>query len=126
VKLLTEEMAKVYRSRVVNPKWIKGVMRHGYKGAFEMAATLDYLFAYDATAHCVADFMYEGVAKAYVFDPPVQDFIRTHNPWALRDMAERLLEAHQRGLWQSVTPDTLDQLRAIANDAEGILESQNG
>lgn len=125
VKLLTEEMAKVYRSRVVNPKWIKGVMRHGYKGAFEMAATLDYLFAYDATAQCVADFMYEGVAKAYVFDPPVQNFIRTHNPWALRDMAERLLEAHQRGLWQSVTPDTLDQLRAIANDAEGILESQN-
>ncbi|MEY2984197.1 MAG: CobN component of cobalt chelatase involved in biosynthesis [Cyanobacteriota bacterium] len=124
VKLLTAEIAKVYRSRVVNPKWIEGVMGHGYKGAFEMAATLDYLFAYDATTHCVADFMYEGVAKAYLFDPVVQNFIQAHNPWALRDMAERLLEAHQRQLWQSVKAETLDQLRAIANDAEGILEAQ--
>ncbi|MFM1843588.1 MAG: CobN component of cobalt chelatase involved in biosynthesis [Cyanobacteriota bacterium] len=125
VKLLTEEIAKVYRSRVVNPKWIAGVMRHGYKGAFEMAATVDYLFAYDATTHCVADFMYEGVAQTYLFDQAVQNFIQAHNPWALRDMAERLLEAHQRGLWQGVKTETLDHLRAIAHGAEGILESQN-
>ncbi len=123
VKLLTEEIAKVYRSRVVNPKWIAGVMRHGYKGAFEMAATLDYLFAYDATTHCVKDFMYEGVANAYVLDEKVQKFIQDHNPWALRDMAERLLEAHQRQLWQNVDPQMLDQLRAIAHGAEEILES---
>lgn len=125
VKLLREEIAKVYRSRVVNPKWIQGVMRHGYKGAFEMAATVDYLFAYDATTHYVADFMYEGVANAYLLDQTVHNFVQTHNPWALRDMAERLLEAHQRGLWSSPTGDMLDQLRAIANDTEGILESQH-
>ena len=89
-----------------------------------MAATVDYLFAYDATTHCVADFMYEGVAKAYLFDQTVQNFIQAHNPWALRDMAERLLEAHQRGLWQGVKTETLDHLRAIANEAEGILETQ--
>lgn len=123
VKLLTEEIAKVYRSRVINPKWIEGVMRHGYKGAFEMAATLDYLFAYDATAHCVKDFMYEGVAQAYLLDEKVQKFIQNYNPWALRDMAERLLEAHQRRLWEDVNPEMLDQLRAIAHGAEEILES---
>ncbi|XGV98292.1 MAG: cobaltochelatase subunit CobN [Leptolyngbya sp. BL-A-14] len=125
VRKLSEEIARVYRSRVVNPKWIAGAMRHGYKGAFEMAATVDYLFAYDATTHCVEDFMYDGVANAYVFDPTVQDFIQKSNPWALRDIAERLLEANQRGLWQQVAPDILEQLKAIANEAEGIIETQH-
>ena len=122
VRKLTEEIARVYRSRVVNPKWIKGVMRHGYKGAFEMAATVDYLFAYDATANCVADHMYKGVAEAYIFDQQVQEFIQSKNPWALRDMSERLLEAHQRGLWQNVDPQTIDRLKAIANQSEGVIE----
>ncbi|MFN9762487.1 MAG: cobaltochelatase subunit CobN [Pseudanabaena sp.] len=124
VRKLSEEIARVYRSRVVNPKWIAGAMRHGYKGAFEMSATLDYLFAYDATTNCVSDFMYEGVAEAYIFNPEVQNFIKSSNPWALRDMSERLLEANQRGMWQDVTADMLDRLKAIANDAEGAIESQ--
>ena len=124
VRKLSEEISRVYRSRVVNPKWIAGAMRHGYKGAFEMAATLDFLFAYDATTHCVEDFMYEGVAAAYIFDPEVQNFIQTSNPWALRDMAERLLEANQRGLWQEVSPEMLEQLKAIVNQAEGSIEAQ--
>jgi len=124
VRKLSEEISRVYRSRVVNPKWIAGAMRHGYKGAFEMAATLDYLFAYDATTHCVEDFMYEGVAEAYLFDPEVQDFMQKSNPWALRDMSERLLEANQRGLWQQVAPEMLERLRAMVNEAEGVIESQ--
>lgn len=122
VRQLKEEIARVYRSRVVNPKWIAGVMRHGYKGAFEMAATVDYLFAYDATANCVEDFMYQGVADAYLFAENVQEFIQEKNPWALRDMSERLLEAHQRGLWRSPTPKTLDALKMLANQAEGVIE----
>lgn len=124
VRTLAAEIAKVYRSRVVNPKWIEGVMRHGYKGAFEMAATVDYLFAYDATTRCVADHMYQGVAEAYVLDPRVQEFVQKVNPWALRDMTERLLEAHQRGLWQNAEAQTLDQLRQITHRAEGVLESR--
>ncbi|MFE4106343.1 cobaltochelatase subunit CobN, partial [Almyronema epifaneia] len=123
VRSLEAEIARVYRSRVVNPKWIAGVMRHGYKGAFEMAATVDYLFAYDATAHCVEDYMYQGVAEAYLLDTKVQAFVLAKNPWALRDMAERLVEAHQRGLWQQPQGNTLDQLRAIAHQAEATIES---
>ncbi|WP_017716767.1 cobaltochelatase subunit CobN [Kamptonema formosum] len=126
VRRLQEEIARVYRSRVVNPKWIAGVMRHGYKGAFEMAATVDYLFAYDATARCVGDFMYEGVAKAYLLEPAVREFIEQKNPWALRDMAERLLEAHQRGLWQSAGVGMVEELRLLVNHAEGIIESAAG
>jgi len=122
VRQLRTEIARVYRSRVVNPKWIAGVMRHGYKGAFEMAATVDYLFAYDATANCVEDHMYQGIAEAYLFDPAVQEFIQQKNPWALRDMAERLLEAHQRALWQSAQQETIEELRAIALQAEAVIE----
>ncbi|MGF1513198.1 MAG: cobaltochelatase subunit CobN [Elainellaceae cyanobacterium] len=123
VRHLREEIARVYRSRVVNPKWIQGVMRHGYKGAFEMAATVDYLFAYDATTGCVADHMYDGVAEAYLLDETVQAFVQAKNPWALRDMAERLLEAHQRQLWQT-TPERVEALRAIAHQSEGAIEDQ--
>jgi len=122
VRHLREEVARVYRSRAVNPKWIAGAMRHGYKGAFELAATVDYLFAYDATTRCVEDHMYAGIAAAYLFDDRVRAFVQQANPWAARDMAERLLEAHQRQLWQTAAPETLDRLRAIANDAEGDIE----
>jgi cobaltochelatase CobN len=123
IRSLKEEIAKVYRSRVVNPKWIAGAMRHGYKGAFEMAATVDYLFAYDATTRCAEDHMYQGIAQAYVLDPQVQNFVHQSNPWVLRDMAERLLEAHQRGLWQQPDAATVEQLRAIALEAEGAIET---
>ncbi|HEY9903743.1 MAG TPA: cobaltochelatase subunit CobN, partial [Candidatus Sericytochromatia bacterium] len=126
VRQLREEIARVYRSRVVNPKWIDGVMRHGYKGAFEMVATVDYLFAYDATANCVEDHMYQGVAEAYLLDPRVQKFIQQKNPWALRDMAERLLEANQRGLWKEVKSELLEKLRAIALQAEAVIETATG
>ncbi|MCL1466330.1 cobaltochelatase subunit CobN [Argonema galeatum] len=124
VRQLRSEIARVYRSRVVNPKWIAGVMRHGYKGAFEMAATVDYLFAYDATANCVEDFMYRGVAEAYLFEPSVQAFIQEKNPWALRDMAERLLEAHQRGLWQGVEHPMVEKLRSLVHQAEAVIETK--
>jgi cobaltochelatase CobN len=124
VKSLKEEIAKVYRSRVVNPKWIDGVKRHGYKGAFEMAATVDFLFAYDATTHCVEDHMYQGVAEAYLFDDETLKFIQTSNAWAARDMSERLLEANQRGLWENASQETLDRLRTIALAAEGEIESK--
>jgi cobaltochelatase CobN len=83
------------------------------------------LFGYDANTYYVAVFMYQGVAEAYLFDPAVQDFIQRSNPWALRDMAERLLEANQRGLWQQVDPEMREQLRAIVNQAEGVIEFQH-
>ena len=125
VRKLTKEIDRVYRSRVINPKWIAGAMRHGYKGASEMAATLDFLFAYDATANCVQDFMYQGVADAYLFDESVREFIEQNNPWVQRDMAERLLEANQRGLWTEVAPETVERLRLMVNEAEGVIESQS-
>ncbi len=100
IRRLEEEIARVVRARVVNPKWIEGVMRHGYKGAFEMAATVDYLFAFAATAKAVSDHHFDAVYEAYIDDPAVRDFLGAANPAALREMAERLLEAQDRGLWK--------------------------
>ncbi|MFT3931080.1 MAG: cobaltochelatase subunit CobN [Spongiibacteraceae bacterium] len=101
VNSLQEEISRVIRARVVNPKWLAGVKRHGYKGAAEMAATVDYLFGYDATARVVGDYQYALVTDAYVNDADNRKFMQQHNPAAFRDICERLLEAMQRGLWQN-------------------------
>jgi cobaltochelatase CobN len=122
-RTLAEETRRVFRSRVVNPKWIAAMRRHGYKGAFELAATVDYLFGYDATAGVVPDWMYEQLAASYVFDTETQAFMRQSNPWALRGITERLLEAAARGLWESPDAKTLDQLRQLYLDTEGDLEA---
>ncbi|HEX5403486.1 MAG TPA: cobaltochelatase subunit CobN [Pseudonocardiaceae bacterium] len=121
-RTLGEETKRVFRARVVNPRWIAAMRRHGYKGAFELAATVDYLFGFDATAGVVDDWMYGQLAESYVFDDEVRDFMRQSNPWALRGVTERLLEAAERGLWAEPDPDTLDRLRAVYLDLEGELE----
>ncbi len=99
IRSLEEEIGRVVRGRVVNPKWIEGVMRHGYKGAFEIAATVDYLFAFAATTGAVGNHHFEAVYHAFVADPKVRDFMEEKNPAALSEMKERLLEAIERGLW---------------------------
>jgi len=121
---LAEETKRVFRARVVNPRWIEAMRRHGYKGAFELAATVDYLFGYDATAGVVEDWMYERLAASYVFDESVREFLEKSNPWALRGITERLLEAADRGLWAEPDPDTLDQLRSAYLSAEADLEGR--
>jgi cobaltochelatase CobN len=121
-RTLGEETRRVFRARVVNPRWIAAMRRHGYKGAFELAATVDYLFGYDATAGVVDDWMYEKLAEAYVFDPETRDFVARSNPWALRGMTERLLEAADRGLWAKPDPATLDRLCDTYLSLEGDLE----
>jgi cobaltochelatase CobN len=99
IRSLEEEIGRVVRGRVVNPKWIDGVMRHGYKGAFEIAATVDYLFAFAATTGAVRNHHFEAVHQAFVVDQRVRDFMAEKNPAALRELKERLLEAIDRNLW---------------------------
>ncbi len=111
IRTLKEEIARVVRARVVNPKWIDGVRRHGYKGAFEMAATVDYLFAFAATAKVVEDHHFDAVFDAYLNDAEVREFLEQNNPAALREMAERLIEAQDRDLW-----------KARSNSARALLD----
>ena len=99
IRTLREEIARVVRARVVNPKWIAGVMRHGYKGAFEIAATVDYLFAFAATTDAVASHQFDLVHAAFVEDETVAGFMRANNPAAFAEMQARFAEAARRGLW---------------------------
>ncbi|MGR3780280.1 MAG: cobaltochelatase subunit CobN, partial [Albimonas sp.] len=100
IRTLDEEIGRVVRARAVNPKWIEGVKRHGYKGAFEIAATVDYLFAFAATTHAVRDHHFDLVHAAYLEDEATRAFLEDANPAALREIAERFLEAIERGLWR--------------------------
>lgn len=123
IRSLAEEIGRVVRARVTNPKWIAGAMRHGYKGAFEMAATVDYLFGFDATTQLVSDTHYALVTEAYVQDEAVQQFMREHNPQALSDIVNRLLEAIDRGMWEQ--PGALhDALLAQMLEQEEFMEGR--
>jgi cobaltochelatase CobN len=119
---LERELDKVLRSRVLNPRWIEAMQQHGYKGGFEMAASLDYLFAYDASTGRVPDWSYGAICSQWLGDPAVLAFLKRSNPWALRDMAERLLEASQRGLWESADQQQLERVRELLLDAEALVE----
>ncbi|TXR95179.1 cobaltochelatase subunit CobN [Streptomyces sp. col6] len=124
-RTLTEETSRVFRARVVNPKWIEAMRRHGYKGAFELAATVDYLFGYDATTGVVADWMYDKLTETYVLDPTNRAFLEQANPWALHGIAERLLEAESRGMWAKPDPAVLEALRQVFLETEGKLEGED-
>jgi cobaltochelatase CobN len=121
---LKEEALRVFRTRVVNPKWIERIKEHGYKGALELAATVDYLFGYDATADVLDDWMYEEVTRAYVLDADMRAFFERSNPWALKDMSARLLEAMQRGLWASPSAEMREALEGTYLGAEEVLEGR--
>ena len=122
-RTLAEETRRVFRARVANPRWIASMIRHGYKGAAELSATVDYLFGYDATAGVVEDWMYEQVAERYLLDP---DVARVHGARRTRGrraaIAERLLEAADRGMWAEPADGTLDAIRDRYLALEGELE----
>ncbi len=120
---LEQEIDKVVRSRLLNPSWIDGMKQHGYKGAFEMGASLDYLFAYDAATDLVPDWCYKALYEHWLENKAVQDFLSDKNPWVLRDMAERLLEAANRGMWNSADQRELISLKEIVNTSEAKIET---
>ncbi|MBP2332450.1 cobaltochelatase subunit CobN [Corynebacterium freneyi] len=123
-RTLHEETRRVFRARVVNPRWMSAMRAHGYKGAFEMAATVDYLFGYDATTGVMDDWMYETLTDEYVANPENREFFDKSNPWALHDISERLLEAADRKMWESPDEERLELLRRAFLETEGELEDR--
>jgi cobaltochelatase CobN len=102
------------RARVVNPKWIAGVKRHGYKGAFEIAATVDYMFAFAATTGAVKTHHFDLAYDAFLADHETRGFIAANNPAALREIAQRFEEAATRGLWTPRLNSAYDLLKELA------------
>jgi cobaltochelatase CobN len=122
VRTLKEELVRVIRSRVLNPRWIAAMREHGYKGAFEMAATIDYFFGYDATTHLAEDHHYEEIARALLLSPEQKKFFQRHNPVALQEATERMLEAAERGLWKHPSAETRSALEDNLLELQGQLE----
>ncbi|MDP7641625.1 MAG: cobaltochelatase subunit CobN, partial [Alphaproteobacteria bacterium] len=119
IRTLEDEIGRVVRARAVNPKWLAGVMRHGYKGAFEIAATVDYLFAFAATTGAVKDHHFDAVFDAYIADDKVREFIAAANPAALAEMAARLSEALRRDLWKPRSNRAHDLLGGLSRAPYG-------
>ena len=122
IHTLNEEIGRVVRARAANPKWIEGVMRHGYKGAFEIAATVDYLFAFAATAKVVEDHHFDQLFDAYLADDKVRDFIQQNNAPALQEIADRFDEAIERGFWHPRANSVGDLLARLRQAKLGIQE----
>jgi cobaltochelatase CobN len=124
IRHLEEEIARVVRARAVNPKWIAGAMRHGYKGGFEMAATVDYLFAFAATTGAVSDRQFDMVFEAYLEDAAVLSFLAERNPDALAEMAARFSEALERGLWQPRLNSAAAKLAALTGEEQERIDGR--
>ena len=121
VRSLAEESARVLRSRLLNPLWIEGLKRHGYRGAYDVAYNMDNVFGWDATADNVLDWNYEALAEHFLGDASNREWLESANPWALYEIAQRLLEAAQRGMWQA-RPETLEMITEVYLSCEGALE----
>ena len=124
MRSLAEEFTRVFRAEAMNPKYIEGMKKHGYKGAADLAAVAAHCYDWDATSLVMDNWMYETLAEKYALDPALQEWMNEVNPWALRRIAEKLLEAQQRGLWEA-KPETLDELRRLYLSIEGDLEERS-
>jgi cobaltochelatase CobN len=124
VKSTAEETCQVFRSRLLNPKWIESLKKHGYHGAADLSRTMDFVLGWDATVEVVEDWMYEDLAKKYALDKAMQDWLKQVNPYALQNIVERLLEAINRDMWQA--SETMKaELQKLYLNIEGLLEGAN-
>mgnify|MGYP000075757292 FL=1 len=121
IKSLKEETARIMRSRILNPKWFKGLQRHGYKGALEISAMVDVVFGWDSTSEIVEDWMYDKISEKYVENRENREWIKENNPHAMLNITERLLEAEKRGMW-NISSEKLKELRKIYLEIEGDVE----
>jgi cobaltochelatase CobN len=125
VRTLTEEMRRVARAKILNPKWIEGMKEHGYKGAGEISKRVGRLYGWQATARAVDDAVFDDVARTFMMDDGNRAFFEENNPWALEEMARRLIEAAERGLWNP-SPDVRDALKNLYVEIEGWIEERMG
>jgi len=125
VRTLAEEIRRVVRARLLNPKWIEGMKRHGYKGAGDISRQVGTVYGWEATTEEVDDRIFDDIARTFVLDAEMRRFFEDENPWALEEIGRRLLEAHGRGLWDA-DPDVLDGLQAAYLEMEGWIEDRMG
>ncbi len=125
VRTIADEIRRVVTTKLLNPKWISGMRRHGYKGAGDISGRITHLYGWEATTQEVDDRIFDDVTRTFVLDEEMREFFEEHNPWALEEIGRRLLEAEGRGLWNA-DPDVLSGLREAYLEIEGCIEERTG
>lgn len=125
IRSTEEEIKHVFRARLLNPKWIEGMKRHGYRGAGDLSRAIDFVFGWDATEEAIEDWMYEELAEKYALNLEMQEWLKNVSPYALQNILERLLESIERGMWQA-TDEMKKKLQSLYLNIEGILEEKGG
>ncbi|MBP2134385.1 cobaltochelatase CobN [Methanomicrobium sp. W14] len=125
IRTIADEIRRVVRTKLLNPKWIDGMKKHGYKGAEDISKRVTHVYGWEATTGEVDDSIFDDIAKTFVLDEENRKFFSEKNPWALEEIGRRLLEAEARDLWDA-DPDVLDRLKEAYMDIEGDMEDRRG
>ena len=125
VRTLTEEIRRIARAKILNPQWIEGMKEHGYKGAGEISKRVGRLYGWQATAKAVDDAVFDDITRTFMMNEENRKFFEENNPWALEEMARRLIEAAERDLWHPA-PDVKDALKELYIEIEGWIEEKMG
>ncbi|HAV42442.1 TPA: cobalt chelatase [bacterium] len=125
VRDMADEIRRVVRTKLLNPKWIEGMKQHGYKGAGDVSKRIGRVYGWEATTQEVDDWIFDDIARTFILNKEMQEFFQENNPWALEEIGRRLLEAHQRQLWDA-NPEVLEGLKNAYIEIESWLEEKMG
>ena len=125
IRSLADEMRRIVRSKLLNPKWIDGMKRHGYKGAGDISKRIGRVYGWEATTQEVDDWIFDDIARTFVLDTEMREFFEQNNPWALEEVGRRLLEAYERGLWDA-DEEVIAGLKSAYLEMEGWIEEKMG
>jgi len=125
VRTLADEIRRVVRTKLLNPKWIEGMKRHGYKGAGDISKRIGRVYGWEATTQEVDDWIFDDIARTFVLDADMRKFFEENNPWALEEVGRRLVEAYERGLWNA-DEEVINGLRGAYLEIEGWIEDKMG
>nr|QNO57083.1 hypothetical protein LPILPELN_00015 [Methanosarcinales archaeon ANME-1 ERB7] len=125
IRTLADEVRRVVRSKLLNPKWIEGMKRHGYKGAGDISKRIGRVYGWEATTQEVDDWIFDDIARTFVLDKEMREFFEENNPWALEEVGRRLLEAYERGLWDA-DDEVIKGLKSAYLEMEGWIEEKMG
>lgn len=123
VRTLADEVRRVVRTKLLNPKWVEGMKKHGYKGAGDISKRIGRVYGWEATTQEVDDWIFDDIARRYVLNEEMRKFFEENNPWALEEIGRRLLEAYERGLWDA-DEEVIEGLKDAYLEMEGWIEEK--
>ena len=125
VHTLADEIRRTVRTKLLNPAWIEGQKEHGYKGCTDIMKRVTRVYGFEASTQMVDDWIFDDITNKFVNDPEMRKFFEENNPYALEEIARRMLEANQRELWDA-DPETLEKLRDNYVEIESWMEDLAG